>query len=535
VTVIGTCIAQFAEQRIHAEALRRGYDWIIRNRWLAAPAMSDGSLGGNDVVVLQCSAQALLEPLFAMEGSAGRLAYAARLGTLIRRWFTEVSRNLREDALLLVHNIAPPQHWPRNGSPAEWRTVFATLNDAIDATVATRSNSRVIDECGIAYRLGAERLFDDALYPWSHHGGRTDAAIDVPNQTDDLGEALATAYLDAFEAHGKPPLKYVFCDLDGVLWPGVLAEDSVGWLGCDTTTRWTHIGIQEALRSLERSGTVLVSISKGDQHVTLPIWETTAGRMPLTPRHFAAHHISWSSKAEVAGEVVEALRTTPANVLFLDDNPVERHLMRTRFPTMTVPEVAPSHMRRLLLSHPRLGPTNMSGVSFSRTESTAASMRRGVAGGEADVLADLGVRHTCRPAGIDDLPRIDDLLSRTTQFTLSSRTGASRLVELQQADPDAVFVMEVADRFVDYGLVGVCAIDRAAGELIAYSVSCRVLGLDVAERLLTYHIAKLGLDLLSVRLRVTDRNGVIRSALAPFGLREVSDGRWTIDLRGIET
>ena len=89
---------------------------------------------------------------------------------------------------------------------------------------------------------------------------------------------MARAHLDCIvSVLGIDAKKCVIVDLDGVLWPGVLAETGApfAWRP-ETSGPYSYIGlyfgIHEALKTLKRRGIVLAAVSKNDEAVVRKLW-----------------------------------------------------------------------------------------------------------------------------------------------------------------------------------------------------------------------------------------------------------------------
>lgn len=518
VVVFGTCLTQFADEAIQREAFARGIDAVVAHRWLGTDALTDLRADETDLAVLQLGAQALLRPLFRARNAddASRLARGVGnvMAGLVHRARTSAPRST-----LIVQSVAPPSIWPPAVAASTWATAWASMNAAVREACAAHG-AIFLDEEALAYRHGASNLFDDLQFPWSHHGGRTDLAREEPNQTPVWHRAIATELWDRWESANRPALKAVVTDLDGVLWPGVLAEGRLDWLDSDANSSWMHLGIQEALAGLESAGVVLASLSRGDQEVTLSVWELQARRMMINPNEFALHSVSWESKVARMEQILHRLQTTPDRVLFIDDHPAERAAMRGAFPTMAIAGDNIPDLRCFLLQHPRLH-QNAQPTLGSRTTSTRAAIARQdlrAQMSEEEFFRHLEIQKTVRAATTLDVPRVVELLERTTQFTLANG---------ERFDPRMLshtMVMEASDRYSDYGLVGASVLDPETNLLTLYAVSCRVIGLDIGADLLKAHAHSLGIKMVKVALTSTDRNRVLRDALSALDLRRTDDG-----------
>ena len=132
--------------------------------------------------------------------------------------------------------------------------------------------------------------------------------------------------------------KCLVLDLDNTLWGGVLGEDGVEGisLGGDYPGKAFHY-FQKALLELSKTGIILTICSKNNEEDVLEVWEKNPF-MILRKEHFAAWRINWNDKATNIKELAEELNIGLDSFVFVDDNPVERELIKQTLPMVEVPE-----------------------------------------------------------------------------------------------------------------------------------------------------------------------------------------------------
>jgi predicted enzyme involved in methoxymalonyl-ACP biosynthesis len=82
-------------------------------------------------------------------------------------------------------------------------------------------------------------------------------------------------------------------------------------------------------------------------------------------------------------------------------------------------------------------------------------------------------------AAEEHLDRVAELFNRTNQFTTTAWRTTPEEIRRVLAEPDVrQHVAHVCDRFADYGMTGACLV--RGGEVAAFALSCRGIGLDVA-------------------------------------------------------
>ena len=91
-------------------------------------------------------------------------------------------------------------------------------------------------------------------------------------------------------------------------------------------------------------------------------------------------------------------------------------------------------------------------------------------------------------AGAEDIARVAQLSQRTNQFNLTTRRYTEDdILNKITTNQWLVFVASLADRFGDYGKIGVCILDTSKPEewiINSYLLSCRALGRGVENAFL---------------------------------------------------
>jgi FkbH-like protein len=181
-------------------------------------------------------------------------------------------------------------------------------------------------------------------------------------------------------------------------------------------------------------------------------------------------------------------------MVFLDDNPVERELVRTLAPEVAVPELPndPALYARTLLAAGYFESIGFSDEDKQRAELYRDNARRVAlqkqAGDVDGYLASLDMRLTLQPFDDTGRARIAQLINKSNQFNLTTRRYTEADVARLQRDPDA-FTLQVrlADTFGDNGMISVLICRRVddAWDIDTWLMSCRVLGRKVEQAVLT--------------------------------------------------
>jgi FkbH-like protein len=566
VVLFGDCDIQMEADFLRREAGRRGLDLRV------ATAFPDDfrfvSEHQHDAVIIgalrsrHSLTAANVDPNTAAH--AGYIAEASHILECLRQ---------RTAAPILLDNLPEPTVQPLGLAErglSGHRNRFRLANVVLANLVESYADVHIVDLTAAHGAAGSEQMLDDGLFGFTHLGSpgwllqrpeSEKAAVhglfpDVTPLAGALGgdpygreKIMARAHVDALTVVlGFGRKKCVIVDLDGVLWPGVLAETGspFAW---DAAVSGTfsyvglYFGLHEALLCLKRRGIVLACVSKNDEATVRELWKYPdhypKSRL-LTPDDFVTWRVNWSDKVENIRSIADELGFALDTFLFIDDHPVERDRVRQRLSDVEVWGENPFDLRRKLLNDPRLQLPRITEESASRTDLVKAQLNRQHlrAGGmsEGDYVASLQIQ--CRIGQVSDekaaqenkLDRISELFQRTTQFNTNGRRFTVAELKALIGDSRAhVFSIEVADRFGDQGLVGAAVVE--GGEIVGLVLSCRVLGLGVEHTFLKHVIERLQADYgtISARIVETARNSPVRNIYRDHGFSRQADGQWRLE------
>ncbi|MEV7543754.1 HAD-IIIC family phosphatase [Streptomyces sp. NPDC089915] len=457
-------------------------------------------------------------------GDGDRLAEAMEHYTGLVRTYADTT-----DRPVFVLSFAPLQPSPVDTGPL-LREADRLLRAALDGY----DHVHVVDLAEVVARAGGGPLVDQRLWLV----GR------VPHGAG-LSRALARRFWGlALSVTGRTA-RVIVTDLDNTLWHGVVGEDGIDGIQVGTDHPGNaHARLQHALKALRDQGVALAVSSKNDEDLALRAIREHSG-MVLREEDFVATEISWRPKAEAIADIAARLNVGLANVLFLDDNPVERARVREFLPQVIVPELPedPAGYADALLDDPHTTVFNVTEADRRRTEQYRARARveRGRTGFERieDFYASLGLTLHISPLTEGNTARAAQLCAKTNQFnTTTRRHTAAELRRLASAPDSDVLVLGVADRFSAREDLGLMVLGHRGRETTvdAYLLSCRVLGRGVEAGALGWlasSLAARGRTSLHGIVTPTERNAPCRTVFADAGFGPGADeGTWRLDLTG---
>ena len=278
--------------------------------------------------------------------------------------------------------------------------------------------------------------------------------------------------------------KCLVLDLDNTLWGGVVGDDGVSALRLGGSYPGSaHTEVQQLAADLMRQGVMLAVCSKNDEDTARHAIATNP-EMVLRPESFVALKADWNPKPGNARDLAAELNIGTDALVFLDDSPVERGLMRELLPESPPWSCPPSLPADAALLAAR-GDFNLLGLTeedrtrtaLYRAQASRAELARD-AGSLEGYLLGLGSELSVEPLDALNTARIVQLFGKTNQFNLTGVRYTAEEVARRTAEGTAAFFGgRLTDRFGDSGLV--CAAALALEADGAWSIenlvlSCRV-------------------------------------------------------------
>ncbi len=483
------CIpAAAARHGIAVELLSARYDQVLQQ---ALDPDSDVNNGRLDAVLVAVDHRWLhLDRANLTDASGERIATAIRK---LRCVVDGLREHGRATAILPTVPIPPG---PLFGSFD--RRIRGTLRTGIDeanraiVALAEETGSYLLDVAALAERIGTDQWFD----PVRWFGYKLPFAAEcVPAYADLLGSLLGAI-------RGKAR-KCLVLDLDNTLWGGVIGDDGLERIniGQGHPLGEAFLSVQQAALELRERGIILAVCSKNTDAVARQPFREHS-EMLLREDHIAVFQANWLDKPSNLEAIAARLNIGVDALVLLDDNPAERAHVRAALPMVAVPELPddPSWFPWYLTAAGYFEAVTYSAEDRLRAESYVADSRRAEVKQQArdlgDYLSSLAMVITFAPFDPKGRRRITQLINKTNQFNLTTRRFTEAEIVAMERD-DALFTLQVRleDRFGDLGMIAVVicrpsgANDEYAWNIDTWLMSCRVLGRQVEEAMLTRIVA----------------------------------------------
>ena len=347
--------------------------------------------------------------------------------------------------------------------------------------------------------------------------------------------------------------KALILDLDNTVWGGVIGDDGIEGIKIaqGDARGEAHLAVQRLALDLRQRGIVLAVSSKNTDEVAREPFEKHP-EMLLKLEHIAVFQANWNDKASNIQAVAEELSLGLDAMVFLDDNPVERGLVRKLLPQVAVPELPdePSYYVRTLAAGGyfeavAFASEDLKRAGFYQDNAKRANLQKQVGGVDA-YLASLDMTITFQPFDPTGRTRIVQLINKSNQYNLTTRRYTDPEVAEAENDPE-VFTLQVrlADIFGDNGMISVVICrpgETGAWEIDTWLMSCRVLGRKVEHmvlRELLQNARAAGIGRLVGVYRPTDRNKLVVDHYAKLGFTKIAEEqsglmRWELLVEGAE-
>lgn len=397
-----------------------------------------------------------------------------------------LERNVRELALALKsasergatpHLICLSPASPRIAADTERMALFDRLEAELVSELAALSG---------VFFVGSSEL--TSVYPVAgYYDPHTDASGHVP-YTLPFYTAMGTIIARKLQALRSVPYKVIALDCDQTLWKGVCAEDGVLGLEIDEPRR----ALQAFMTAQHDAGMLVCLCSKNNEADVLEVFDRRT-EMILKRGHLAGWRINWKPKSDNLRSLAEELGVGFDSFIFIDNDPIECAQMMSHCPevlTLELPQdeaLIPAFLKHVwAFDHLRITAEDRRRTTLYRQNTERERFRRESLNLE-EYLNGLELQVEINAPSADQLARATQLTQRTNQFnTTTRRRSEAELTALCRNDEQECLVVEVRDRFGDYGLVGVLIFQAGAESIVVETMllSCRVLGRGVEHQMM---------------------------------------------------
>ena len=336
-------------------------------------------------------------------------------------------------------------------------------------------NLFICDIAGLQNKIGRDQMFAANVYTSTEMVLSIDALPYVASRVMDIVCAIKGQFK-----------KCLILDLDNTVWGGVIGDDGLEGiqLGHGLGIGKAFTEFQMWVKKLKQRGIIVCVASKNNEDTAKEPFEKHPD-MVLKLDDIAVFQANWETKVDNIRTIQQILNIGFDSMVFLDDNPFERNMVRDNIPGITVPELPedPAEYLEYLYSLNLFETASYSNLDKDRTkqyqvEAQRVSLSKSFTN-EADFLKSLNMVSVVSGFTKFNTPRVAQLSQRSNQFNLRTVRYTDADIEALANDPQVIdlsFTLE--DKFGDNGLIAVVImkpLDKETLFVDTWFMSCRVL------------------------------------------------------------
>ncbi len=393
----------------------------------------------------------------------------------------------------------------------------------------------VCDIASLQSDMGARFVFDPKMY----------VNADMVYSIDFL-PYIAKNVTNIIQAVSGTFKKCVILDLDNTTWGGIIGDDGVegiqvGYLGLGKI----FTELQSWAKQLKQRGIILAICSKNTEEIAKEPFLSHPD-MVLRLEDIAVFVANWETKVENIRHIQSILNIGFDSMVFIDDNPFEREMVKAGIPDISVPDLPedPAEYLIYLRSLNLFETASFTEEDETRTKQYQEEAQRNMLQqsftNENDFLISLDMLSEVKSFDEFTIPRVAQLTQRSNQFNLRTIRYTEEDLKLMRKD-DNYFTMSLTleDKFGNHGLIGIIILKKQDEKTLfidSWIMSCRVLKRGM-ENFTLNTIADLAamnnFERVIGEYIPTKKNGIVKDHYQNLGF-EADGDKWVLDIAKFE-
>ena len=389
----------------------------------------------------------------------------------------------------------------------------------------------ICDLASLQSQLGYNFIFDPKLYV------NADMVYSI-----DFQPYIAKNITDIIKSISGIFKKCLILDLDNTTWGGIIGDDGLEGI------QLGHLGLGKIFtdlqlwaKQLKQRGIILAICSKNTEEIAKEPFISHPD-MVLRLDDIAVFVANWETKVDNIRHIQSILNIGFDSMVFLDDNPFEREIVKSGIPDITVPDLPedPAEYLDYLRGLNLFETASFTEEDELRTKQYREEAQRNVLlqsfDNEHEFLLNLNMLSDVKPFDDFNTPRVAQLTQRSNQFNLRTIRYTEADIKQIRKDPDyATLSLSLEDRFGDHGLVGLIILKKEDNKTLfidSWIMSCRVLKRGM-ENFTLNSIVELAefnnFETIKAEYIPTKKNGIVKDHYQNLGFKEV-DGLWILNV-----
>jgi FkbH-like protein len=405
------------------------------------------------------------------------------------------------------------------------------INTGLQDIAERNDNAFLIDVQSIYSNKGEAFAFSPSMYV------NADMAFSL-----DFTALMADSITNVIASLKGKFKKCAILDLDNTLWGGIIGDDGleniqIGSLGIGKA----FTEFQQYLKTLKDRGIILAVCSKNEDNLAKEPFEKHP-EMTLRLDDIAVFVANWENKVDNIRQIQEILNIGFDSMVFFDDNPAEREIVKMNLPDVLVPDLPedPAEYLPYVSSLNLFETTSYSANDSERTKQyQTESKRLSLSKQYTDVnefLRSLDMVADVRPFADFDVPRIAQLSQRSNQFNVRTiRYTEDDIRRIKNSSDYLHYAVNLKDKFGEYGLISIVILEKKDEQKLfadTWIMSCRVLKRGVEQKLLNDIVKdarESGFTEIIGEYLPTPKNALVRDLFPNLGFTKNGD-LWSLNV-----
>jgi len=535
IAILGDSSTQLLNQCIKGFGYEEGYDFLI---YEADYNQLDGQLLDTsselyqfqpEFVIIFQSVQKTIKKFY----KSDKLSFADTQLEEVENFYATITSNLTTNIIYFNFQEINDNVFGNFSNKIEQSLIYQLrkLNFGLMNLSRKCKNLNILDYSLISSQYGKNNTFDPKIYYTSDMVLSLDVLPVVAKNITDIISSLTGKFK-----------KCLILDLDNTLWGGIIGDDGIeniqiGDLGIGKA----FTELQLWIKQLKERGIIIAVCSKNNEATAKEPFEKHPD-MVLSLDDISVFVANWETKADNIKHIQRILNIGFDSMVFLDDNPFERSMVRTHFPEITVPKLPEDPS--LYLDH--LFKLNLfETASFSKEDEQRTKQYQEEAGraiaqksfvNEEDFLLNLNMVSDVEPFNKFNIPRIAQLSQRSNQFNLRTVRYTEEDVEgLSNSDKYITLSFTLKDKFGENGLICVVILEKKSEMLFieTWLMSCRVLKRGMENftlNTIVKYAENSGCTKIVGEYLPTSKNGMVKEHYKNLGFRQLGE-QWHLDVK----
>lgn len=378
-------------------------------------------------------------------------------------------------------------------------------------------NVTFLDFDGLASHIGKDKWFDYTAFFMSKQGFSLDYLGEVCN--------LIARQIAALKGMTR---KCLVLDLDNTIWGGVVGDDGFDGINIahNDAVGEAYRFFQKYILSLKERGVILAVCSKNNEDTAREPFIKNKD-MLIKLEDISCFIANWNDKATNIRQIAKELNIGSDSLVFFDDNPAEREIVRLNVPEVLVIDVPkdPAYYAKALSDSGAFDWLQITDEDITRAKSYSANKQRAELETSFvnydEYLTALEMKYDIGFLDEKRIARFTQLINKSNQFNLrTQRYSEADIAAMLNNSEYKLICAELSDKFDNYGLIS-CVILRN-NFIDTWVMSCRVLKRKVEDRTFEFILQNTDGDITGEYLP-TPKNSMVKDFYKTLGFKQKTE------------